>query len=249
MASCPEVRYLTQLLQEMPPNAWDRYLVDSMTPGRATVVLNDIFTPQTEVPPALSEIYGVIENANGALISFNYDGIDQGQSRFPVIHPHGLRPSLLPDPLPGPEVRKAALFSTEIVPTDWHLPLPEKEGTRLRLEYRRMLEAWKQARAVVFVGYGFGGGMDAFSYEDFGRFLHSKARVHVLCPRPDNADLRKQIGFVLRGRNSGFCVFGQPFRWKALAEAILLTLQRNRAVHVRAAIGREGEIALAHDQR
>jgi len=90
---------------------------------------------------------------------------------------------------------------------------------------------------------------DAFSFEDFGFYACKKARVHVLCPYPDNADLCQQIGYVLHDRSPGFRVFGHPYRWRALAEAILEYLDARRLRHICCAIGAEVEIAFRHDRK
>src|SRR5436190_106790 len=82
----------------------------------------------------------------------------------------------------------------------------------------RTLEAWQTAHAVVLIGFGFGSGQDAISFEDFGRLVPATAPVHVLGPPGDNADLTRQVGHALRGRlRPG--LYAQPFRWRQLAEA------------------------------
>jgi hypothetical protein len=57
------------------------------------------------------------------------------------------------------------------------------------------------------IGYSFGGGHDALSFEDFCAKVNPKARVHVLSPATDNADLVRQVGYGLRGRGSRFRVW------------------------------------------
>ncbi len=243
-----EVKFLTGLLQSMPTGSWDRIILDALNQGRAAVILNDVFSPQGDVPPALVRIYDFIENRAGVIVSFNYDRIDEQQARFKVIAPHGRHPKLLSDPIAGSTVREMVDNFDLIVCTDWYLPFPEDERVCYRPAYQEMLHAWRRARCVVFVGYAFGGGADALSFEDFGRNLNPAARVHVLCPRPDNADLCKQIAHILTGRGPGFQVFGQPFRWRAFTEALLEVLGAIRASHVRSGIGKEMEIAIAHDR-
>jgi hypothetical protein len=212
------------------------------------VISNDAFSPQTQVPEALVRIYDLFDNSGGALISFNYDGIDRLQTRFRTIAPHGRRPDLLTDAEFGRTIREAARAFAIDIQTDWHLPVPENELVAKRPAYQEMVAAWTQAQSVVFVGYGFGGGADSASFADFGLHLNRRARVHVLCPQPDNSDLCKQIGSAIRGRPRGFRVFGQPFRWKSFAEAVLATVDRCGGSHVRQAIGKELEIAIAHDR-
>ena len=244
----PEVRFLTQALQSMPTGAWDRVVLDALSPGRAVVILNDVFSPSIEVPSALVRIYDVFENREGVMISFNYDGIDQRQTKFRVIAPHGRRPDLLLDPMFSRSVRESLRTFYVDIPTDWHLPIPESERVIKRPAYQAMVAAWARARSVVFVGYGFGGGADSMSFRDFGLSLNPAARVHVLCPGPENAELCRQIGYVLRGRPRGFRVIGQPFRWRPFAEAVLGVLDGCGADCVRAAVGKELEIAVAHDR-
>ncbi len=251
LARYPEVQFLARLLQANPPGSWDRLVHEflyHLSPGQAIIILNDIFSPQGEIPPALVRIYDVIENTAGVIVSFNYDGIDELQSRFSVIAPHGRRPKLLSDPVVGSRVRRLLENSGLIVPTDWHLPVAEEEIVRDRPDYQKMLQAWRRSHTIVFIGYAFGGGADALSFEDFGQNTNLASRVHVLCPRPDNTDLCRQIGYVLQGRRRGFRIFGQPFRWKAFAEAVLEVLGAIRAGHIRFAIGKEAEIAMAHDR-
>ena len=105
----PEIQFLVPLLREMPLSAWNRFLLDNLGKARAILTCSDIFSPRQQIPPALVKIYDVIENAGGVIVSFNYDGIDQQQCRFPVIHPHGRRPEGLVDPVLGPLVRQLAL--------------------------------------------------------------------------------------------------------------------------------------------
>jgi hypothetical protein len=106
-----------------------------------------------------------------------------------------------------------------------------------------MLNAWALASSIVFVGYGFGGGADALSFEDFGLTANPTARVHVLCPNPDNVDLSAQVGYALHRK-----VFSQPYRWGSLAKAVLDFLSSIRSSHIRYAIGAEREILFRHDR-
>ena len=122
-------------------------------------------------------------------------------------------------------------------------------GHTLEIDLGRPPETSFDAGDMIRIVYGFGGGADALSFEDFGRHVHPDAHVHVLCPRPDNADLCKQVGHVLRGRPRDFRVFGQPFRWRSFAEALLEVLKGLRSNHIRATIGREFEITLVHDRK
>jgi hypothetical protein len=151
-ARFPEVRFLAKALQSMPTGSWDRFVLDALSPGRAVVILSDVFSPQTEVPSALIKIYDVIENTNGVLISFNYDGIDQRQSRFRVIAPHGRRPDLLFDPVYGPSTRELVETFRVDVPTNWHLPIPESERVLKRPAYPRLVSAASLALAQPSYG-------------------------------------------------------------------------------------------------
>ncbi len=244
----PEVRFLVETLQTRPTGSWDRVVLGALTPGRAVVTLTDVFSPVREVPPALFKIYNVIENQGGALVSYNYDGIHERQSRFRVIAPHGRRPDLLLDPLYGPEVRAVATEFRIDIPTDWYLPVPETDLVRSRPAYQDMLAAWACAHTIIFVGYAFGRGADSISFEDFGRTANRRARIHVLCPPPDSADLCRQVGYAVRGRGRDFRVFGHPFRWRQFSEGVLRVVEKYGATHIREAIGRESEIVLEHDR-
>ena len=248
LAKHPEMLYLRGLLKTVPTGAWDRFLADLLSPGHASLILNDIFTPPELVPAALVEIYNVLENDKGVIVSYNYDRIAEGQSRFRVVTPHGQRSALLTDSQFGNSMREMASEMHIPIPNDWHLPVPENEQIRLRSAYQDMLSAWRSARTVVFVGYGFGAGADAISFQDFGANVAQSARIHVLCPSTGNADLCKQIGSALRGRSAGFRVYGQPFGWRTFAEAVLCVLRIIPATHIRFAIGKEIEIATLHDQ-
>jgi hypothetical protein len=244
----PEVLYLSQLLKNVQPGAWDRFLVDLMSPGQATLILNDIFTPRERVPQALVDIYEVLENVDGSLITYNYDRIAERQTRFPVIAPHGQVLSALIQAEYGDRIRRMAQEAHIAIPNDWHLPVPEHEGIRLRSSYQDMLCAWRRARTVLFVGYGFGGGDDKLSFQDFGENVSPTTRIHVLSPRPGNVDLCKQIGSVLRDRNRGFRVYGQPYRWGPFAKAVLDLLTQLHSAHVVSAIGREFEMIAIYDR-
>lgn len=250
LAENPEVLALTNLLREIPPDAWDRFLADlpALTPSQATVIWSDVFTPRGEIPRALVDIYRVLENQNGVVVSYNYDGIADRQDRFPVITPHGRRPAVLTDPRVREQVRKVAWELHVSIATDWHLPVPEDESVRMRRDYQNTLVAWRLARCIMFIGYGFGGGDDGVSFDDFGRNALG-CRVHVLCPHPENRDLRRQVGYALRDRGPRFRVFGQPFRWRSFAEATLALLAQSGFDHVRHAIGREADLCALHDER
>jgi hypothetical protein len=126
--------------------------------------------------------------------------------------PRGERSELFLDPRTQAEMRKMTLELHLPFRNDWWLPIPETVEVQTRPAYQETLNAWRCASTIVFIGYGFGGGDDAFSYEDFGRNAALSARVHVLCPLLDNRDLCKQIGYALRGRGPRFRVFGQPYR-------------------------------------
>jgi hypothetical protein len=91
LAKHPEMHYLRDLLTTVPMGAWDRFLADLLSPGQASLILNDIFTPPELVPAAFVEIYSVLENDKGVIVSYNYDRIAESQSRFRVITPHGQR--------------------------------------------------------------------------------------------------------------------------------------------------------------
>ena len=88
-----------------------------------------------------------------------------------------------------------------------------------------------------------------FSFKDFGEHAAPESRVHVLGPMPDNADLCQQVGYGLKGRGPRFRVYGQPFRWRAFAEALLEVLDGLRRRHVRFALGMEAEIGALHDRK
>jgi hypothetical protein len=244
----PEVRFVTDLLRSIDREAWDRVLVEFLSPGQANFVLHEVFTPRGEVPTALFKIFDVLESERGVIVSYNYDRITDRQNRFRVIAPHGQRSELLANRRTRDVAKELALELHLPVSTDWWIPIPEDDPVRVRYEYQEALKAWRQAAAIVFIGYGFGGGADSFSFEDFGANASQSARIHVLNPPADNADLCKQVGSVLKGRGLGFRVYGQPFRWRALAEAILEVLASARTDHIRYAIGREVEIGVLHDR-
>jgi hypothetical protein len=249
LAAHPEVGYLKHVLGANSTNWKDRLIVNAMTPSRAVLTLNDVFSPQVTVPRALTRIYDFFDPRDGTIVSYNYDGIADQQSRFPVIAPHGRRPSLLADPGYASVLRDLADMVMFAPPTDWYLPVPEKPVVRQRSGYQEMLRAWRTARTIVFVGYGFGGGADALSLEDFGEALTPRARVHVLCPPSSNAELCERIGRALGTSPRERRVFGQPVGWKHFAEGFLEVLDGAGASHVRLAIGREAEILQAHDRR
>jgi hypothetical protein len=243
----PEVIFVAELMQNAPRDALDRVISD-ISPFQATLALSEAFRPRA-VPQQLVRIYEVIENANGVIISYNYDRITERQKRFRVIHPHGQRPVLASRDDDREALVRIAHQVHSPIRTDWWLPVPETAEVQLRSEYQEMLLAWRGASSVAFVGYGFGGGADGVSYEDFGRNVGNTARVHVLCPRPDNADLCRQVGYVLRDRGPRFRVFGQDFRWHSLAEAVLTVLTETGGTHVRQLLGREVEVIARHDAR
>lgn len=145
-------------------------------------------------------------------------------------------------------MKKMAMELHLPIVNDWWLPVPETVEVQYRSAYQEMLSTWRTARSIGFVGYGFGGGADHISYEDFGRNAALAARVHILCPGRDNADLCKQVGYALRGRGPGFHVFGHPYSWRSLAEALLGYLRSVRLSHISGAIGAELEIAFRHDR-
>lgn len=246
--SHPGVRFLTDILQRTRRDNWDNTLAQFLSPGQATFVLGAVFTPRGEIPRALTRIYDVVENQNGVIVSYNYDRITDRQSRFPVIAPHGQRARLFGDPHAYAAAKRLAWELNLSPPSDLWLPVPETEKIRIRYEYQQAVLAWRRASAIVFIGYGFGSGADAFSFEDFAEYASRTARVHVLNPPPDKADLARQIGHACRARRKGFRVYGQPFRWKSFAEALLQFLDSHRATHVRAAIGYEAEVANRHDR-
>lgn len=242
----PEVRFVTDLLRRADRGAWDRILSQFLSPGQANFVLHDMFTPRGEIPPVLYQIYGVFENARGVIVSYNYDRITDHQKHFRVIAPHGQRSNLLSTPRTRDTAKELAFTFGVPVSTDWWLPVTENEQVRIRHEYQEALKVWRSARTIVFIGYGFGGGADLFSFEDFGANAAPSARIHVLNPDPD---LSSQVGYALKGRGPGFRVWRQPFRWRPFAEAVLAVLNSVRAKHIRHAVGREPEIGLAHDKR
>jgi hypothetical protein len=246
----PDSLFLAELLRAAPRDAWDRVLADMLSPGQASYVLHESFTPRGPVPPALTRIFSVLESEASSIVTYNYDRItDAARNRFRVIAPHGERSQLLSDPRTREAMRKMAFELHIPVASDWWLPVPETVEVQYRPGYQEMLRAWRSATSIVFVGYGFGRGDDAFSYEDFGRNASKAASVHVLCPRPDNTDLCRQIGYALRGRGPQFHVFGHEYRWRAFAEAILEYLESIQRSHVIAAIGGELEIAFRHDRK
>ena len=249
MAQTSEVMCLVQVLHQVPTSAWDRVLMDVMSPGHASLVLNRVFTPQAEVPVALIEIYDVLEPRAGAIVTFNYDRIAERQRRFRVIAPHGQVSPLVTDPrFLDATLELARTFRMPRIPNDWHLLFPETEATRRRPAYQEAIHAWRNANSVVLIGYGFGSGADAMSFDDFGRCIQVTTRVHVICPPPDNADLTKQVSYGLRGRLRGGGAYAQPFKWHPLAEAILRVVRGERKQHVSVAVGREREIVRLHDE-
>jgi hypothetical protein len=241
-----EMQYVVNVLGQVQRGAWDRAITDLMSPGQASYILSSIFTP-TKIPRALIEIYGAFNSIDGTIVSYNYDNIAKNQSAFPVIFPHGTVSSLFTDPrFSETTIRLAREFHTPIS-NDWHLPMPESELIRYRDGYQDTLLAWRNARSVVLVGFAFGRGADATSFDDFGRALAPSARVHVVCPGPDNADLAEQVRCGLRGRKNPLTVYPQPFGWRSLAEALLWLLEclgKNKVWHL---IGREALVGRAHD--
>jgi hypothetical protein len=244
----PAVVFITNLLRHADRGAWDRILSELLTPGYATFVLNEMFTPRAAVPQALVRIYDVLESERGVIVSYNYDRITDAQNRFTVIAPHGQRSDLLTNPKTRATAKEMALELHLPIPMDIWLPLPQADVVQERDGYQRTLTAWRRAASIVFIGYGFGGGADAFSFQDFGRNVSPLARIHVLGPRPDNNDLCRQVGHAITGRGPGFRVYGQPFRWRALAEAMLETLDALRVGHVRHLLGKETIVSELHDR-
>lgn len=222
-------------------------LPDVPTHAEARVIFHELWKPKGKVPKALTRIYDVLESWDGIIVSYNYDRIATKQTRFEVIAPHGQRSVQVEDPRRWAEIKQLARHGVAI-PTDMHLLVPEDDTVPTRADYEKMLWAFRRARCVAFIGYGFGAGADHHSYDDFGRNLAARARVHVLSPRPDNEDLRKQVQYALRGRPPRFRVFGQPFRWQSFASAVLSVLKARRATHVRHALPHAAEIAIAHDR-
>lgn len=245
----PGVRFLTDILRRTSRDNWDNRLAQFLSPGQATVVLGAVFTPRRPVPRALTRIYGVLESRDGAIITYNYDRITDDQSGFRVIAPHGQRAKLFADPRAYAEAIRAAWEFHLAPPSDMWLPEPETEKIRARFEYRQAVQAWRHAAAIVFIGYGFGSGADAFSFEDFGQHASQTARIHVLNPSPDNADLTRQVADACRGRRTGFRVYAQPYRWREFGEGVLEFLDSRRVTHIRAAIGHEVEIGMRHDRK
>jgi hypothetical protein len=249
VAEHPEVIFVTDLLRSAPREAWDR-MIETISPGQASFVLNQVFSPNTKVPSALVNIYDVLENERGVIVTYNYDRITDGaRNRFRVITPHGERSHLVSDSRSRDVVTRMMLDLHMPLRNDWWLPIPETVEVQYRAAYQEALTAWRHASTIVFVGYGFGGGADAFSYDDFGRNAAPNARIHVMCPRPDNTDLCKQVGYALKGRGAGFRIFEQPYRWRSLAEAILEYLESVHGSHIWQAVGSELEIAFRHDRR
>ena len=244
----PAVRYLTDVLVHTSPDNWDKRLDQFYSPAQARFVLGAVFTPRNEVPRALIRVYDVLENMNGVIVSYNYDRITDRQTRFPVVTPHGQRAQLFDDPHAYAEANRLAWELHIPPPSDFWLPEPEAERLRHRYEYQRALRAWGAASAIVFIGYSFGRGDDVLSFRDFADHASRSARVHVLGPRPDNADLTRQVAYACGGRKKGFRVFSQPFGWRGLSEALLHFLDSRRASHVIAAVGHEAEIGMLHDR-
>lgn len=204
----PEWRSLTPMLDLC--DSLERVRVRMMGPGLASYFLHAMFTP-AEVPSSLYQIYEVLEDRDGVIITFNYDRITDRQSRFRVIAAHGQTSELYADPSSRKRLVDLARDLHRPIPNDWHLLYPEDDHVRSRREYLAALEALGRAQSVVVIGYAFGGGDDALSFEDFCANLNPKARVHVLGPATDNADLVRQVGYGLRGRGSNFRVWPQAF--------------------------------------
>lgn len=218
----------------------------AVSPGvSSSIILNEVFTPRGEVPSELSDIYDVLESHNGTLIPYNYDRVEGRRSLFRVIAPHGQR-SEFSEPAIWHDVVRIAYQSGRLIPTDLHPPVPEHEGVRDRPAYQQMLHAWALANAIVLVGYGFGGGDDALSFEDFGRVVRPTTAVHVV--NPDTREVCKQVGYPLRWRGRSGRIVGHNFKWRELAAAILAVLDRLRATHVFHAIGHEQEICDLHNR-
>jgi len=246
--SHPGVIFLTDILRRTSRDNWDNRLAQFLSPGQATFVLSAVFTPRGDLPRALTRIYDVLESDGGAIVSYNYDRITDGQSAFPVIAPHGQRAQFLTDPRAYAEANRMAWELNLAPPTDLWLPEPEVERIRARHEYQAAVSAWRHAAAIVFIGYGFGAGADALSFEDFAEHASPDARIHVLNPPPDNADLTRQVAHACRRRRRAFRVYAQPFRWRSFAEAVLQLLETQHSTHIRTAIGHEEEIARGHDR-
>jgi hypothetical protein len=243
----PLMRAASALKSAKPASRCERMLLEMMDPAFLRYSLQSIFTPSF-VPPALYRIYEVLESSRSVIITFNYDRITDRQSSFRVIDVHGQTSPLIADERSrSPTSALEHLFLSPRF--DAHLPLPEDERVRGRSQYTCALKALRQANSVVFVGYGFGGGADALSFEDFSKNINHDARVHVLGPRPDSKDLTRQIGYGLRDRRPGFQVWNQSFRWHALCEAILSSLSKRRVRHVAMLIGQELDVLAEHDRR
>jgi hypothetical protein len=243
-----EVQFLVIALRQVPKGAWDRVLVDMMTPGQASYLMHSIFNPaDSKVPPALYEVYRCFEARDGVIVSYNYDPIATKQKRFPVIFPHGTLSPLFTDRRVAETTIRMAREFHQPIPNDWYMPVPEVDAIRGRQGYADAVEAWSRAKSIVFVGYGFGSGADEISFQDFGRVVSPLAPVHVLCPPPDNADLVRQVGHTLRGRGKSL-LYGQPFRWNHLAESIIWLLEYMDKTSVRDLVGWEALVARAHDE-
>lgn len=214
--------------------------------AHASIIIHETFTPKGNVPPELSEIYKVLESTEGTLITYNYDRVEGADSGFRVIAPHGQRSKFTLDPVVWADAQRIALQTGRPIPTDIHLPEPEHEGVRERPAYEQMVQAWRKARCVVLIGYGFGAGDDELSFDDFGRTVGPTTAVHVI--NPDFLEVAKQVGYALKGRGRDGRVRGHNFKWRPLAAAILDVLHRIPADHVRLAIGHEREICDLHDR-
>jgi hypothetical protein len=114
-------------------------------------------------PAGLPDIYEVLENERGVIVTYNYDRITDHQSRFRVITPHGQRSGLLADARTYNTSKRLALELDIPIHTDWWLPIPETELVCERTSYQDAWVAWRKAHAIAFIGYGFGSGADMFS--------------------------------------------------------------------------------------
>jgi hypothetical protein len=245
-AKTPEVLYLVSILQPIQSGAWDRVITDMMSGGQASYILNTVFTPE-DVPQELVQVYRCFERSGGKIVSYNYDPIATKQDRFPVIFPHGRTSPLFTDPRARATTITVAREFHQPIANDWHLPVPETDGIRERRGYRETVEAWMAAKSIILVGFGFGSGADGISFEDFGQAVSPVTPVHVLCPRPDNADLCKQVGYGLRGREQPL-IYSQPFSWRAFATAILWLLECFDRTSIGYLVGWEALVARAHDE-
>lgn len=251
------VKWVAKLLLSMPIDSNRDAVLDEydevfsipssipLATAQLGALANRLFTP-TEVPPELKQVYNCFNNANGNIVTFNYDRVVGEESGFNIIAPHGQRSNVVGTLLD--KMQKDAFRAGIHPPLGIHPPVPELENVVLRPAFDLMLAAWRAARCVVFIGYGFGSVADEFSFREFSRAIQPRTRVRVICPDPDNRDLVKQIESSLKNRARYERVLGHPFRWRPLTASILGVLRDIQASGAEYAAPYSPEVVARHDR-